>query len=69
MLPEAVSQAGGDYYMATGAVVPVLVEAIKEQQQIIANQNEEIAGIKSKLAEFEAALQKLQVLPANERKP
>jgi len=67
VLPEVVSQDSKGYYsVAYSNVVPVLVEAIKEQQQTIAQlqtqlqqTGAELAGFKEKMSHIEAALQRL----------
>jgi hypothetical protein len=74
VLPEVVSQDSKGYYsVAYSNVVPVLVEAIKEQQQTIAQlqmqlqKNEaELAGFKEKMSRIEAALQRLERLAGRE---
>jgi hypothetical protein len=43
-------------------LVAVLVEAVKEQQEIIDKQNSELTEMKAKMAKFESALQKLEAL-------
>ena len=72
ILPEVVSRDSEGYYaVAYSGVVPVLVEAIKEQQRIIAGQQKvineqgsELAKMEARMAKFEAALDKLETLTA-----
>jgi hypothetical protein len=42
-------------------LVAVLIEAVKEQQKIISEQNSELTEMKAKMAKFELALQNLEV--------
>ena len=59
VLPEVVSKNQEGYYnIAYGNVTPVIVEAIKEQQQIIEGQQKEISELKTRLAEIEKLLKK-----------
>ena len=75
ILPEVVSQDGkGFYTVAYSRVVPVFVEAIKEQQKITDEQNSELAQVRAKVVKFaemetriaklESALDKLETLTA-----
>jgi len=67
VLPEVVSQdAKGYYSVAYSQVVPVLVEAIKEQQKTIAQQQTELESVKEKLRRLEASVQRLERLTAHE---
>ena len=70
VLPQVVSQdENGDHGVAYSQIVPVLVEAIKAQQEIIEKQQTELDSLKAKMAQFESALQKLEALttgPAND---
>jgi len=74
VFPEVVSQDSKGYYsVAYSNVVPVLVEAMKEQQQTIAQlqtqlqKNEaELASFKEKMSRIEASLQRLERLAARE---
>ena len=44
-------------------MIPILIEAMKEQQGLIDRQNAEIGDLKNRMAAVEAALQKLGVAP------
>lgn len=55
VLPEVVSRADGDrYLMAPAAVVPVLLEAVKEQQRAIQAQQTALSNMEDRLATLEA---------------
>jgi len=73
VIPEAVSikptydemqetgevyQTGEIYGISYGTIVPVLIEAMKEQQQIINTQKQRIDDLEARVAQIEAALQK-----------
>jgi hypothetical protein len=58
VLPEAVSQdAQGNYSIAYSEVIPVLVEAVKDQQMEITNKNAEIQELKTRLDKLEQSLE------------
>lgn len=61
VLPEVVEQDDDDgmYSVAYQNVVPVLVEAMKEQQSTIDQQQSEIAALKTHLAQLEQMVQQL----------
>ena len=61
VLPEAVSTDSKGYYrMAYSEVIPVLVEAVKEQQQTIEKVKLENDGLRAGNAEAEARLAALE---------
>jgi hypothetical protein len=61
VLPEAVTQDSSGYYsIAYSKVIPVLVEAMKDQQKEIANKDAELSAIKQHDAEVEARLTALE---------
>jgi hypothetical protein len=65
VLPEVVSQDSQGYYsVAYSSVVPVLVEAIKEQQNTIQVQAEELAQTKAVLENLQERMRRLEVLLA-----
>jgi hypothetical protein len=72
VLPEVVSQdAKGYYSVAYSQVVPVLVEAIKEQQKELAatqtelqNTKAELASFKEKMSRLESSLHRLEQMAA-----
>ena len=60
VLPEVVSQdAQGYYSIAYSKVIPVLVEAIKDQQKEMAEKNGEIQDLKQSVAELKQRVQSL----------
>jgi hypothetical protein len=63
VLPEAVSEGEDGYYsVSTSTVVPVLVEAMKEQQGQIEKLKSENDALKAKLARFETTLGRLEAM-------
>lgn len=57
ILPQVVAEGPGGYKSVEyNKITPVLIEAVKEQQQIIDNQNNEISRLKSELEEIKALL-------------
>jgi ElaB/YqjD/DUF883 family membrane-anchored ribosome-binding protein len=57
VLPEAVTQdAEGYYSIAYSKVIPVLVEAVKDQQKAITNKDAEIQDLKARLEKVEQSL-------------
>jgi hypothetical protein len=60
ILPEAVSQdAQGNYSIAYSEVIPVLVEAVKDQQMEITNKDAEIQDLKQSVEELKKLFQSL----------
>jgi hypothetical protein len=58
VLPEAVSQdAQGNYSIAYSEVIPVLVEAVKDQQMEITNKDAEIQDLKARVEKLELSLE------------
>jgi len=65
VLPEVVSQDSQGYYsVAYSSVVPVLVEAIKEQQNTMQAQAKELAQTQAALQSLQERMQRLEVLLA-----
>lgn len=63
VFPEAVQEMHNGYFAVNyNAITPVLVEAIKEQQTIIEDQNETIAGLSNKVDDLNQRLAALEVL-------
>jgi hypothetical protein len=61
VLPEAVTQDTAGYYsIAYSKVIPVLVEAVKDQQKQIASKDAELAAMKRHDTEVEARLTALE---------
>jgi hypothetical protein len=54
VIPEVVSNGGDSYSMQYSPLTALLVEAVKEQQQIINNQNQEITNLKDRLEVIES---------------
>jgi hypothetical protein len=62
VLPEAVTQdAQGYYSIAYSKVIPVLVEAIKDQQKEMEEKNADIEQLKQSVAELKGLVEKLAV--------
>jgi peptidoglycan hydrolase CwlO-like protein len=60
VLPEAVSQDDEGYLsIAYGEIVPVLIEAMKEQQETIEDQQQTIEELRTEKQEMQQALQEI----------
>ncbi|MBC8232933.1 tail fiber domain-containing protein [bacterium] len=67
IFPEVVSTDDEGYKsVAYNKLVAVLIEAIKEQQEVIEKQKSELNEMKTKMAKFDEALQKLEALMTND---
>ena len=53
-------QTGELYGISYGKIVPVLIEAMKQQQHLIDTQKQEVDDLKTRMAQVEAALQRLE---------
>jgi hypothetical protein len=58
VIPEVIDNNNDNYTMQYGPVSALLVEAIKDQQEIIKKQDAEIQSLKSRLEKIEALLAK-----------
>ncbi|WP_435356286.1 tail fiber domain-containing protein [Emticicia sp. SJ17W-69] len=60
VLPEAVSQnQEGTFFLNYNAIIPVLTEAVKAQQQIISTQNQRIDNLENELKELKKIVREL----------